>query len=68
MRERTMACVTAALLISLAPVAALALAPYEQDLGSLDSSSLSALAASGQYRYVLTTPTGQVSRSMVLLK
>ena len=47
MRKRTMACVTAALLISLAPVAALALAPYEQDFEGLDQSSLTALADDG---------------------
>lgn len=42
-----MACVTVALLISLAPAAASALAPYEQDFEGLDISSLTALADDG---------------------
>jgi hypothetical protein len=51
MRERTMACVTVALLISLGSAAALALAPYEQDFEALSQSSPTALADDGWLVY-----------------
>jgi hypothetical protein len=51
MRNHTIACVAAAVLVSLIPVAASALAPYSQDFEALSQSSPTALSADGWLVY-----------------